>query len=71
MSSRHTSGEFTQLAEAFGLNVIDAANHVLELARQGRQLPRWMRRAARTITRRARAARAVSRFAAPGANLAD
>ena len=51
--SKRNHQEFTQLALAFGTNEIDAAKHILDQERAGRQLPRWLRRAARAIARRA------------------
>jgi hypothetical protein len=51
--SKRDHKEFTQLAQAFGLQPFDAAKHVLDEARLGRPVARWLRRAARTLTRRA------------------
>jgi hypothetical protein len=56
MSSRRKSPDFKLLAEALGLQPIDAARHVLEQERLGRKAPRWVRRAARSISRRASSA---------------
>jgi hypothetical protein len=49
--TKHTTQDFTQLAQAFGLQPVDAARHILDDARLGKQVPRWLRRAARAITR--------------------
>jgi hypothetical protein len=53
MSSRRKSPDFTLLAAALGLQPIDAARRILDEERAGRKAPRWVRRAARSITRRA------------------
>ena len=50
--SKHTHHEFKQLAHALGLLPVDAARLVLDQQRQGKQVPRWLRRAARAIDRR-------------------
>jgi len=53
MSTQRTRYDFAQLAQAFGINEVDAARRILDEARLGRPAPRWLRRAARSITRRA------------------
>jgi hypothetical protein len=50
--SKNNSQDFNQLAIAFGLDPVDAARHILERERLGKQVPRKLRRAARAITRR-------------------
>jgi hypothetical protein len=53
--SKRNGQEFTQLVQVLGVQPVDAARRILEEARLGRQVPRWLRRAARAITRRASA----------------
>lgn len=55
MSTKRNHHDFTRIAQALNVCPIEAAKHVLDAARSGKQLPRWMRRAARSITRRASA----------------
>jgi hypothetical protein len=55
MSSKRTNQEFMQLAQALDLSPISAAEIVMDKVRLGKKLPRWMRRAARSLTRRAQA----------------
>jgi hypothetical protein len=54
--SKHTNHDFTRLALALGLQPVEAARLILDQQRQGRQIPRWLRRAARSIERRSSAA---------------
>lgn len=51
--SKRNSQEFSQLAHHFGVEPVDAAKRILKEARLGRQVPRWLRRAARALTRKA------------------
>ena len=51
--SKRNGQELTQLVQVLGVQPVDAARRILEEARLGRQVPRWLRRAARSITRRA------------------
>lgn len=53
MSTQRTRYDFVQLAQAFGINEVVAARRILDEARLGKQVPRWLRRAARAISRRA------------------
>jgi hypothetical protein len=52
MSSNRKSPDFSRIALAMGVHPLDAANQVMEAARAGKQPPRWMRRAAKALTRR-------------------
>ncbi len=56
MSKQRTKQDFEQLAHALGVHPIDAAKHVLDEVNLGRKPPRWVRRAARAITRRTQGA---------------
>jgi len=53
MSSHHTTEQFVQFAEAIGVNRFDAANRIMAEVRLGKKPARWIRRAARSIIRRA------------------
>jgi hypothetical protein len=53
MSKPRTRQDFEQFAYAVGMPPFDAAERVLKEVKLGRKPPRWMRRAARALTRRA------------------